>query len=321
MDIIKKFREVHGNKYDYTKVQYVNKITKVRIICPKHGEFKMEPFRHLKGVDCRECGILKRAASKRLTPEKILERFNKKWLSRYDYSKADLTKGVRNKITIICKKHGEFKLSVMEHFVRGCKKCSGEVKSRLQLQTLRHFIEVSNARHDYKYSYKNSEYKGVHYPITVTCPIHGDFTCKAGNHMNGSGCPKCKSSKGELAVRMYLKNKKINFKEQYCLTSERLPYDFYLPDYDVLIEYDGRQHFDPVNSWGGANGFKRRKLLDARKDLLAIKNDMILIRVPYTELKNIDSYLDSKLSNIVARNDSNIVGNSHLLIAEKSLEP
>lgn len=308
MDIIKKFRDVHGNKYDYSKVVYKNKITKVTIICPKHGEFKMEPFRHLKGIDCRECGILKRAASKRLTPEKILERFRRRWLDVYDYSKADLTKGVRNKITIVCKKHGEFRLSVLEHFIRGCKKCSGELKSKLQLKTLQHFIDVSNSRHDYKYSYKKSKYKGVHYPIIVTCPIHGDFMCKAGNHMNGSGCPKCKSSRGERAVRIYLKKRKINFVEQYCLTHERLPFDFYLTDYDTLIEYDGRQHFDPVHSWGGVEGYRRRKLLDEKKNLLAMQECKILIRVPYTEFKNLESYLDAKLSNIVARDDSNIVG-------------
>ena len=101
-DFIKKAREVHGDKYDYSKVEYVNNHINVCIICPKHGEFWQVPNSHLNGNGCPACVGLKR-----LTKVYFINRANRVHNYKYDYSNCNFI-STHFKVDIICPIHGTF---------------------------------------------------------------------------------------------------------------------------------------------------------------------------------------------------------------------
>ena len=126
---IKKARGLYGSKYDYSKVEYVDtKKTKVKIICPIHGEFKQTPRAHYRG-GCPKCSF----HNTRNTQEDFIEKARDKHGDKYDYSKSKYTTQ-NEKVTIICPKHGEFTQIAKNHISgRGCRKCKNEkVGSRLR---------------------------------------------------------------------------------------------------------------------------------------------------------------------------------------------
>ena len=116
--------KVHGDKYDYSKVEYVNNKTKVCIICPEHGEFWMTPNSHLSGQGCPKCGIMARAKKKAMPKEAFIEKSKEIHSGKYDYSKVNYN-GNKNAVCIICPKHGEFWQTPHEHLEGcGCPKCA-----------------------------------------------------------------------------------------------------------------------------------------------------------------------------------------------------
>ena len=115
-DVLDSFRKVHGDRYDYSKVEYVNSFTKVTIVCSDHGEFTQTPDNHLKGKGCPKCVVRK----KRI--DQVLEGFRKRHGDRYDYSKVEYVDN-NTHIIIICPDHGEFSQRPRAHLSTGCPKC------------------------------------------------------------------------------------------------------------------------------------------------------------------------------------------------------
>ena len=121
---INKSKKRHSDKYDYSKVEYVNNRTPVVIICPVHGEFSQKPDKHIIGHGCPKCAEISRANKRRKTTEWFIEKSKEKHANKYDYSKTKFT-GVYNDVVIICPQHGEFIQKAINHLNgRGCKKCS-----------------------------------------------------------------------------------------------------------------------------------------------------------------------------------------------------
>ena len=117
---IEKARKIHGNKYDYSKVNYVNNRTKICIICPKHGEFWQTPLNHLKGYGCQKCWEDKQY----LTEQGFIEKARKIHGNKYDYSKVNYVNN-HTKVCIICPNHGEFWQTPNDHLSgHGCKYCN-----------------------------------------------------------------------------------------------------------------------------------------------------------------------------------------------------
>ena len=116
---VKRSISVHGDKYDYSKVNYVNSSTKVCIICPEHGEFWQIPPSHMKGFGCAECG-----GSKKSTKEQFVEKAMAIHGDKYDYSKVVYLSS-KKKVCIVCPEHGEFWQTPHDHLAgKGCAKCS-----------------------------------------------------------------------------------------------------------------------------------------------------------------------------------------------------
>ena len=100
-EFIQKAQAVHGDKYDYSKVNYVNYRTRVLIICPKHGEFLQRPDIHLQGKGCTKCGRERIGIASSKSKEQFLQEARKVHGDKYDYSKVDYV-NYQTKVTIIC---------------------------------------------------------------------------------------------------------------------------------------------------------------------------------------------------------------------------
>ena len=181
-EYIKRAIEVHGGKYDYSKVDYQTNNTKVTIICKKHGEFTQRANDHLSGRGCKKC------ANDRLSysTEEFIKKVKEVHGGKYDYSKVDYQTN-NTKVTIICKKHGEFTQRAIDHLSnKGCPKCAGNYRPSTE-----EFIKKVKEVHGNKYDYSKVDYKTCRTKITIICKKHGEFRQWAGNHSDGQGCPKC----------------------------------------------------------------------------------------------------------------------------------
>ena len=240
----------YGNKYDTSKVHYINDHTKICLIChekdefgEEHGEFFVTPNNLLKGRECPKCK--KRA---KLTKDYFEKKSKKIHGDKYDYSESEIH-GVDSEVKIVCPIHGEFWQTPYKHMIgRGCPKCGNIKKGISNRKDFSVLKEEFNKIHNSKYDYSESEYFGIDKKIKIICPIHGEFWQSPYLHSKGCGCPKCNESKLEKEIREFLENEKIDYeceKKFSWLGNQRL--DFYLPKYNIGIECQGIQHFEPTS--------------------------------------------------------------------------
>ena len=176
-EFIKKARKVHGDKYDYSKVNYVKSKTKVCIICPIHGEFWQTPNNHLQGQDCPQCGEIKRKISLSDTKDIFISKAKQVHGDRYDYSKVEY-KNNRTKVCIICPTHGEFLQKPNSHLNgQGCRKCSTDNNKTLKFGV--GFCDVTdyirNTENEYSYRvWNNMLNRCYNDDIHVTHPTYKD---------------------------------------------------------------------------------------------------------------------------------------------------
>ena len=266
-EFITKAKAVHGDRYDYSKVKYINNQTKVCIICPIHGDFIQRPLDHIQGSGCPECGKVKNVESRRKTTDHFIDEARKVHGDKYDYSNVNY-ESMSKKVCIICKEHGEFwqtpythlnghgcskcaykgnrqrhyysqdeiivkikslfgerysfekvvykamKVPIIlvchekdEHGIehgefsmrpdnifsgkQGCPKCYDNRRSRLQRKTLEVFVEEAKKVHGELYEYHKVEYVNTNSKVCIVCKIHGDFWQTPTNHLKGKGCPYC----------------------------------------------------------------------------------------------------------------------------------
>jgi len=140
--------------------------------------------------------------------------------------------------------------------------------------------------------------EGRHEKIKIICNDHGIFKQSASKHLNSvQGCPECKTiSKGENKIMKILSKNNIEYTKEHsfedCKNINKLPFDFYIPSKNIIIEYDGIHHFKSVDFFGGEKELKHRQKLDKIKDKYCEKNNIYLIRIPYTEYKNVERILE-----------------------------
>ena len=190
-EFIARAKEIHGDKYDYSKVEYVNNHTKVCVICPQHGDFLVTPKDHLRGNGCNKCGIENRGISQRCTTDDFVSKAKKIHGDKYDYSKVNYIDS-RTKVCIICPKHGEFWQSPTTHLRgAGCSFCAGNIK-----MTTKEFISKAKKLYCNKYDYSKTNVDGVDKKVCIICPEHGEFWQSPRVHLRGrGGCPKCSKNK------------------------------------------------------------------------------------------------------------------------------
>jgi rubrerythrin len=179
---IEKAEEVHGKRYDYSQVEYVNNRTHVTIVCRDHGPFPQDPGNHIAGKGCPDCG-----GSKPLTTKSFVEKAAGIHGNRYDYSQVEYVNG-RTNVTIICPDHGPFQQAPETHIIQasGCPDCGGTKRHNIQT-----FIEKAEEVHGQRYDYSQAEYANNRTHITIICPDHGPFEQTPHNHLRGRSCPDC----------------------------------------------------------------------------------------------------------------------------------
>jgi len=166
--------------------------------------------------------------------------------------------------------------------------------------TTKEFINRARLVHGNRYDYSKVDYINSNNNVKIICFKHGVFEQKPNHHLAGSSCPICKiKSKCEVLIKDWLNESNIEYEHQKsfpdCKNISLLKYDFYLPNQNLLIEYDGKQHFMPIDYWGGDLLFKRQKQNDKLKTEYALKNNYNLLRIPFTEIKNISKILKNNI--------------------------
>ena len=304
-EFIEKAKKIHGDKYDYSKVEYVNNSTKVCIICPKHGEFWQTPSSHLSGSGCKNCFEEKKKTLHNLTKEQFIEKAKKVHGDKYDYSKVDYV-NARTKVCIICPEHGEFWQDPYTHSIGGmCQKCRIQVIKEKKTLTKDEFIERAKKIHGEKYNYSISEYKSARRQIAIKCPKHGEFWQIADAHMRGSGCPICANSLSTPENEIYnFINNNIKYNVEQRNRSLIKPYelDIHIPELKIAIEYNGLY-------WHSTK-FIDNKNKHLEKMLLCKKNDIKLITIFEDEFYNSKEIVLNKIAHIlgIQQNLSKIYG-------------
>ena len=278
---IQKSKEIHQNKYDYSKTDLVNRDEKgkIIIICPIHGEFKMKPSSHLQGQGCPKC------QGKGISIEELIQKANNIHNFKYDYSNVVFTK-IHDKVKIICPIHGAFEQSLSKHISKkqGCPKCSAIQRGKNRLMDIDLFIQKANEIHHFKYDYTETIYNGMNETITYICPIHGKIEQRPFDHLRGFGCYKCANleSKKENEIVDFIKklNLTIEQRNRNILNGKEL--DIYIPSKQIAIEYNGLR-------WHSEN-FGRDKWYHLNKTLECNNKDIKLLQIfedEYIEHKEI----------------------------------
>jgi len=275
-------KNIHYNKYDYSLVDYKGNKTKVKIICPHHGVFEQTPNNHLSGYGCPTCG-----GTKQLTKLDFIKRANKIHNFKYNYL-IDNYENMHINIKILCPIHGEFTQKPYLHLNgQGCPLCRYILSASKLKMNLKDFIERSNIIHNNKYDYSLVKYKNSKTKVKIICPHHGVFEQTPNAHLSKQSCPVCKESKGEKQIRNILIKNNIKYISQKkfigCKNILPLPFDFYLPYYNICIEFDGKQHYEPNDFFGGIKTLEKQKINDELKNIFCNKNNIKLIRIKYND--------------------------------------
>jgi len=291
-------KEIHGDKYDYSKVEWKNTYSKITIICPIHGEFTQIPQNHIRlKFGCRKCGreIAKSKVNK-YNINYFLKHAKKVHGDKYVYSKSQCFNAT-DKVEIICPVHGAFKQNANQHLQgHGCPKCNFDQMAKDRAMGKESFINKAKALFGEKYDYSKVEYINGQKKVCLICPTHGEFEVAPNSHLsNKSGCPICNESKLERELASILDRQNVKYerlKRFKWLRQQSL--DFYLPEHNIAIECQGIQHFKPVDFAGKgeiwANElFKKNKKRDDIKLKRCLANNIEMIYVVDKE-----EYFESK---------------------------
>ncbi len=289
---IEKAQAIHGNRYDYSKVEYHNNSTNITIICPDHGEYLQKPASHLNNKHCPKC-----KPNHKMNTNDFIIKAKKIHGDEYDYSLTNYS-GSHNNLEIICKLHGSYFQSSTTHLCGGgCPVCRYIKSGQSRRLSQEEFIERSKKIHNNKYDYSLVNYLGCEIDVEIICNTHGIFKQKPTHHLTNRGCQSCNESKGEKLINLYLEKNNIIFVRQKmfsdCKKVRSLEFDFYIENKNLLIEFNGKQHYQPIEYFGGEKMFKTQQERDHIKFEYAKNNNIKLLLIKYTQIKNIENILDN----------------------------
>lgn len=235
----------------------------------------------------------------KLTQDQAVKRIKEIYGNKYDCSKV-IYSGTKKKVIITCPVHGDF-LITPEHIFRGmgCRLCG-----RTKRLTAEEFISKSEAVHGDAYDYSSVKYVNNRIKVEIICKKCGKRFMQAPlDHMQGKGCSFCSSSAGENKISSTLEKMNVEFESQHrflgCSDKRSLPFDFYLPDYNTVIEYQGVQHYQKKSF--GAEPEKADENYSAciRHDQIKrdyCKNNNIKeIEIGYKDFDNIEGILEESI--------------------------
>lgn len=280
---------------------YVNNKTKIKCKCRKCGyEWEVKPCVLLNGHGCPKCVGLAKP-----THEEFLNKFYEKNKHANDIEVLGTYINSQTKIKCKCKIDGHIWEATPNHLLKGhgCPKCAD--KRAAQKRTITHEEFINKLQQINPDIEVLGTYKRALNKIKCKCKVcEHEWKATPNSLLNGSGCPKCNTSRGEKRIAQYLDNIDINysydkpyFKDLVGMSGRLLRPDFIIPSLRIWVEFDGRQHFEPVDFRGGMSEqqiqdtFKKVQQNDLIKDQYAKDNNWTLIRIPFTEYDNIEQIL------------------------------
>jgi very-short-patch-repair endonuclease len=258
-------------------------------------------------IHFQEIDFMARGDYNKSNTEEFIKKANVVHKSFYDYSKT-VYKCSKDKVIITCPIHGDFQQMPNGHLSGyGCQHCAHIICRKSRILTLDHFISKANTIHNNFYDYSKFVYQGARLKGVIICPLHGEFEQIADGHLRGLvGCAFCRNnqiqSKGGKRISKWLESKNIEYIPEKtfvgCKNILNLYFDFYLPKYNLCIEYDGEQHFPFRNFgkfFGGKEGYAKIVKNDAIKTNYCKDNNINLLRIPYWNIENIDIILENTI--------------------------
>ncbi len=192
ISFIEKAKKTHGDKYDYSKVQYKSTREKVEIICLTHGAFWQSPYHHIgKRQNCPKCAVEIRGRNQMGDTKIFVSKSLDVHGDKYTYDEVKYINS-KTKVKINCPEHGQFLQTPSEHLAgKGCRKCGIKSTNDRNRKSKGDFIRNAINVHGNKYDYSKVVYKSALKPVTIICSKHGEFTQRPNNHLNGQGCSQC----------------------------------------------------------------------------------------------------------------------------------
>lgn len=299
-------QQIHGDNFNYDEVVYTGIFNKVKIKClvDDHGYFEQTPDAHLN--NCQGCP--KCSNNKKIDQNYFIEKSTKIHNEKYSYENSIFVDRY-TPVEIICPIHGIFFQKPKEHVLgSGCQKCAIDGRSIINTGTLENFIKNARNVHGDTYIYDdNCVYINYNTKLKIKCRKldHGYFLQSPEDHINGGcGCPKCNYSKGEKLIHKVLTELNVYNIPQFsfidCRNKYPLPFDFYI-EVDGkfgLLEFQGKQHYEIIEYFGGIAGFEYRKNNDNIKLEYCKNKNIPLLLIHYTNIKNIELIIIEFLKNI-----------------------
>lgn len=304
--LIKRGREKYGNRFDYSMSDVNGKDGVIKIKCNICGTvFENTPHNHINCLQggCPTCRYNYVADAEKISFEEFVRRAKEVHGDKYTYHEDSYT-NISNETKITCAKHGDFKQKGILHVNGcGCSDCANEAISKSLMLNTDIFRQRAKDKYGDRFDLTDTVYKGWDENVTIKCNTCGEyFEQKPNNFLRGFGCPNCNLSNGEAIIKNFLENFSINFKQQYALPNEdkscsnkKLFVDFFLPYLNTIIEFNGDQHYRPVEIWGGKEQFEKQQRRDNALRAYCKAHKIKLIEIPYKDMGNIENILMEKL--------------------------
>lgn len=287
-EFIRRAKEVHGDTYDYSNTEYKSMTDDVTIFCKECQEyFTVNAELHLRGVGCNLHN-----GPKVYDTETFIKASKEKFGDKFDYSKVTYINR-DTPVILICPEHGEIEITPKNHLdsKTGCTYCGkgyipvGENGSMGKEEFIRRAIAVHG---EDTYDYSEVEYVNNRTPVKIFCRDCGEYFWQKPNwHLSDHGCPCHVTSTGEKRIKTFLDKNHIKYTAQMKFEGlkdkDYLKFDFYLPDFNTCIEFQGVQHKKPVEQFGGEEGFKLLQKHDQMKKDFCEKKSIKLVEIWYSQ--------------------------------------
>jgi len=293
---IKRAKDTHGDTFSYEKSEYISCYIPITVTCKIHGDFEVISNVHWKGFGCSKC-----SGNFHKNTDYFIEECKEVWKNRYTYENLQYF-NCKTKILVTCPEHGDFPTypPIFLHKKSGCPTCGIISSSEKRKSNTEKFIEKARLFHGDKYDYSKVVYVKNRLNVTITCPIHGDFTITPSHHLSGQGCSDCKN-KSEGKIFLILKE----LFPYYTIIRQNpivgkgrnsLKIDFHVVELNLYIELDGDQHFSQVSNWEAP---ELTQAHDLTKTIRVLKKGQSLVRIyqPWVA-SDTNNWLDKLKANI-----------------------
>ena len=287
-----------GDRYDYSKMVYINMHQKSEFICRIHGSFWQQFQSHITGCGCPKCGNIKTGLSRKKCLQEIVNKANAKHNFKYNYSLLFALKdykGTHLIYPIICKEHGIFWQKIDNHLCgKGCPKCAHIKNGNRLRRNILDVLKEANQKHNffYKYSHiKENDYKSNVTKLPIECPIHGLFKQSMSDHLQGKGCPKCGGS-AQLNTEEFIQRAILKHKNKYDYS--KVIYIKSMLNVVIICPIHGDFLQTPDNHLSGSGCLKCGRILISQKQRGNIKeiieraNKLFEIPYDYSLIKEAD---------------------------------